>query len=52
MKVEMVERNFVVKTDFGRIIEAFDTRQEAENFIAKERIKDLDRFRWWKCAAD
>ncbi|MDE5757190.1 MAG: hypothetical protein K2H85_01120 [Allobaculum sp.] len=52
MKIEKVERNFVVKTDFGRIIEAFDTRQEAEDYIDKERIAKLDRFRWWPCLAD
>ena len=56
MKIEKIEQNFVVKTKFGRIIEAFDTRQEAEDFmerkIKEDRVADLDRFRWWKCAAD
>ena len=56
MKIEKMEGSFVVKTNFGRIIEAFDTRQEAEAFmerkIKEDRVADLDRFRWWECAAD
>lgn len=52
MKIEKIEASFVVKTDFGRILEAFDTKPEAEDYIDKERIAELDRFRWWPCAAD
>ncbi len=52
MKIEKIEQNYVVKTYHGRILEAFDTRQEAEDYINKERIAVLARFRWWPCLAD